>query len=207
MGTEAPAQAERRSGERDEPGKQDRETELRDDVQLRQDLATAAVSWATAHLSEREAVFTRSDLLASSLSWKPGSLSVERADRTIDALQREGRLHAAPGLLGGEGMTTDTALADERETIGLMTKGQNQGHVLMRKRRVRQHLHKGALTEGQREAVATILSSKGPRGGRPGLRRHRQDHDAEALAGAGGEERLSHAGPGTVCVGREDALG
>ena len=160
MGTEAPAQAVWRSGEKEAPGKQDRETELRDDVEQGQDLATAAVSWATAHLSEREAVFSHSDLLASSLSWKPGSLSVERAESAIDALQREGRLHAAPGLLGGEGMTTDTALADERETIGLMTMGQNQGQVLMRKRRVRQHLHKGALTEGQKEAVATILSSK-----------------------------------------------
>ena len=160
MGTEAPAQAARKSGEKEAPGKQDRETELRDDVQQRQDLATAAVSWATAHLSEREAVFTRSDLLASSLSWKPGTLSVEGAESAIDALQREGRLHAAPGLLGGEGMTTETALADERETIGLMTKGKDQGRVLMRNRRVSQHLHKGALTEGQKEAVATILSSK-----------------------------------------------
>ena len=158
MGTEAPAQAVRSSGERDAPENRDREAERREDLQHRQDLA--AVSWATAHLSEREAVFTRSDLLASSLAWKPGSVSVEGADRAIDALKREGRLHAAPGLLGGDGMTTDTALADERETIGLMTKGKDQGRVLMRNRRVRQHLHRGPLTEGQKEAVGTILSSK-----------------------------------------------
>ena len=158
--TDAPAPAVRRSGEEEAPGKRIRETERREELRQQHDRATAAVSWATAHLSEREAVFSRSDLLASALAWKPGSVSVDGADRAIDALQKEGRLHAAPGLLGGEGMTTDTALADERETIGLMIKGKNQGCALMRNRRVRQHLHKGALTEGQKEAVATILSSK-----------------------------------------------
>ena len=160
METHAPAPAVRRSGEMEAPGKRIRETERRKELRQQHDRATAAVSWATAHLSEREAVFSRSDLLASALAWKPGWVSVNGADRAIDALQREGRLHAAPGLLGGEGMTTDTALADERETIGLMMKGKDLGRALMRNRRVRQHLHKGALTEGQKEAVATILSSK-----------------------------------------------
>ena len=122
--------------------------------------AQRAVSWATAHLSEREAVFARTDLLAAALAWKPGAVSVEGAGKAIDALQRDGRLHAAPGFLGGDGMTTDTALADERETIGLMRNGRNKGEVLMRPRKVRQHLHKGPLTDGQKEAVTTILSSK-----------------------------------------------
>ena len=160
MGTEAPEQVAGRSVDKEPPGKRIRETERREELRQQHDRARAAVSWATAHLSEREAVFSRSDLLASSLAWRPGSVSVNGADRAIDALQREGRLHAAPGLLGGEGMTTDTALADERETVGLMMKGKDQGRALMRNRRVRQHLHKGALTEGQKEAVATILSSK-----------------------------------------------
>ena len=57
-------------------------------------------------------------------------------------------------------MTTDTALADERETIGLMRHGRDKGEVLMRRRKVRQLLHKGPLTDGQKEAVTMILSSK-----------------------------------------------
>ena len=122
--------------------------------------ARRAVSWATAHLSEREAVFARADLLAAALAWKPGAVSVEGAGKAIDTLQREGRLHAAPRFLSGDGMTTDTALADERETIGLMCNGRDKGEVLMRRRKVRQHLHKGPLTDGQKEAVTTILSSK-----------------------------------------------
>ena len=31
----------------------------------------AAVEWAAAHLSEREAVFTRTDLLTAALAWRP----------------------------------------------------------------------------------------------------------------------------------------
>ena len=97
------------------------------------DPSLQAVSWATAHLSEREAVFARSDLLAAALAWKPGAVSVEDAGTAIDTLQKDGRLHAAPRFLGGDGMTTDTALADERETIGLMRHGRDKGEVLMRR--------------------------------------------------------------------------
>ena len=124
------------------------------------DPALQAVTWGMTHLSEREAVFAGTDLLCAALAWKPGGVSVESAGRAIDALRREGRLHDAPGLHSGDGLTTDTALADERETIGLMRHGQDKGEVLMRPRKVRQHLHKGPLTDGQKEAVETILSSK-----------------------------------------------
>ena len=122
--------------------------------------ASRALSWAIAHLSEREAVFARSDLMAATLAWKPGAVSVEAAGSAIDAACRDGRLHAAPAFLGGDGMTTDTALADERETVGLMRTGQDRGQVLMRRRKVQQHLHKGPLTDGQKQAVTAILSSK-----------------------------------------------
>ncbi len=122
--------------------------------------APEAVSWGMAHLAEREAVFARSDLLAAALAWKPGSVSLEAADKAIDSLQREGRLHAAPAFRHSEGMTTDTALADERETVGLMQSGQGKGQALMRRRSVQQHLHRGPLTDGQRQAVTAILSSR-----------------------------------------------
>ena len=130
------------------------------DLQRRRASAEQAVSWAMAHLSEREAVFARADLLTAALAWKPGAVSVENADVAIDAARREGRLHAAPGFEGGDGLTTDTALADERETIGLMRTGQNRGQVLMRGRRVKRHLQRGPLTDGQKQAVTAVLSSK-----------------------------------------------
>ena len=130
------------------------------EMQQQGDAALHAVSWAVEHLSEREAVFARSDLLAATLAWRPGAVSVEAAGKAVDAALYEGRLHAAPGHCGGEGLTTDTAIADERETVGLMRSGQEKGQVLMRPRKVRQHLHNGPLTDGQKQAVATILSSR-----------------------------------------------
>ena len=154
------------------------------------DPAPHAVSWAMAHLAEREAVFARSDLLAAALAWKPGAVSVEAAGSAIDAVRQEGRLHDAPGCFGGEGMTTDTALANERETVGLMRRGQDRGQVLMRPRKVRQHLHNGPLTDGQKQAVTAILSSAAPGGGHPGLRRHREDRHAQPGAGTRGKERI-----------------
>ena len=122
--------------------------------------ASEAVEWAVAHVSEREAVFARGDLIAAALAWRPGAVSVEGAERTVDALEREGRLHRAQGLASEDGMTTDKALADERETIALMRDGQGRGRVAMRSWMVQARLHKGPLTDGQKQAVKLILSSK-----------------------------------------------
>ena len=147
-------------GERHATGDREAEKARSGEMERDPDPSLQAVAWATAHLSEREAVFARTDLLAAALAWKPGAVSVEDAGKAIDTLQKDGRLHAAPRFLGGDGMTTDTALADERETIGLMRHGRDKGEVLMRRRKVRQLLHKGPLTDGQKEAVTMILSSK-----------------------------------------------
>ena len=123
-------------------------------------LATEAIKWAVAHLSEREAVFSRSDLLAAALSWMPGMVSVEQAERAVDGLRKENGLYVAPAFHTGDGLTTDRALADERETIGLMREGQDRGRPVMRSWSVTARLHKGPLTEGQKEAVKLILSAR-----------------------------------------------
>ena len=72
----------------------------------------------------------------------------------------QGQLHAAPALQGGDGMTTDKALADERETIGLMQNGHDRGRVVMRSWMAQARLHKGPLTQGQKQAVKLILSAR-----------------------------------------------
>ena len=85
----------------------------------------------------------------------------------MPASEREGRLHDAPafpgsgpGQAGGSGLTTDKAVADERETIALMRSGEGRGSAPMRGWTVDRHLRKGPLTAGQREAVKLILSEK-----------------------------------------------
>ncbi len=95
------------------------------------------MEWAMAHLAEREAVFLRADLLAAALAWQPGAVSVEAAEKALGDLEGQGRLHAAPALHTGDGMTTDKALVDERETIGLMRDGQDRGRAAMRSWMVR----------------------------------------------------------------------
>ena len=121
--------------------------------------AAAALDWAVAHLSEREAVFARTGLLAAALAWNPGAVAVGDIEREVAARENAGTLHAAR-LPGAEGLlTTDRAVADERETIALMQAGQRRGAVPMRGRAVDKALRGGPLTAGQKEAVKLILSS------------------------------------------------
>jgi len=87
-------------------------------------------------------------------------VSLEAAERAIGALQSSGRLHRAESLESGDGMTTDRALADECENIGLMRSGQGRGKRIMRSWLVQARLHRGPLTDGQKAAVKLMLSSK-----------------------------------------------
>ena len=122
--------------------------------------AEKAVSWAVAHLSEREAVFSRTDVLAAALAWKPGAVSIGEAERTVSELQKSGVLHAANLPVRGESLTTDKAIADEKETISLMNEGQGRSKAPMRARRVDKLLRNGPLTDGQKAAVKLILSER-----------------------------------------------
>ena len=124
----------------------------------RSDPAREAVDWALAHLSERSAVFTKTDLLSAALAYSPGAASIEAIQQAVDALSCEGRLHDAPALKGGGGLTTDKAVAGEREAVALMRGGQGRGKAPMRGWAVDRHLRKGPLTAGQRQAVKLILS-------------------------------------------------
>ena len=119
-----------------------------------------AAEWALSHVSERDAVFSRDDLLKTALSLAPGEIRVHEVHSDVDNLLAEGRLLATNSLDSHERFTTDKALADERETINLMRKGQNRTTPLMRGWMVSARLHKGALTTGQKEAAKLILGSK-----------------------------------------------
>ncbi len=126
----------------------------------RVDPAREAVDWALAHLSERDAVFGATDLLAAALAHSPGSATVEAIERTVGEFKREGRLHEAPAFEGGDGLATDKAVAEERETVALMRTGAGRGKAPMRGWMVDRHLRNGPLTVGQKQAVRLILSEK-----------------------------------------------
>ena len=122
--------------------------------------ADAAMAWAVEHLSEREAVFAKTDLLAAALAWKPGSVTVGEAEAAVARLEKVGALHACGLPAWGESLTTDKAVADEKETVALMERGQGAARPVMRSWIAGPLLHNGRLTIGQKEAVKTILSSK-----------------------------------------------
>ena len=123
-------------------------------------MAEAAVEWALAHLSERDAVFRGTELVAAALAYEPGSASIEAIEGAVDDLKKSGRLHEAPALEGGDGLTTDKTVAQERETVALMRTGANRGGRTMRGWVVDRYLRKGPLTEGQKQAVKLVLSEK-----------------------------------------------
>ena len=67
------------------------------------------------------------DLLAAALAWNPGKVTVGEAQAAAARLEGAGTLHAAR-LPGMEGLlTTDRAVADEKETIALMEAGRERG--------------------------------------------------------------------------------
>ena len=122
--------------------------------------ADRAVAWGVAHLSEREAVFSRTALLAAALAWRPGAVDVAEAGVALGRLEKAGVLHAANLETPGGSLTTDRALADERETIALMQAGEGRGVAPMRGRAVDKALRNGPLTPGQREAVKLVLAGE-----------------------------------------------
>ena len=122
--------------------------------------ADRAAAWAVAHLSEREAVFSRDDLLAATLAWRPGAVTIDGAGRAIARLEKTGVLRAANLPVPGQSLTTDKAVADERETVALMRMGRGHGIAAMRGRAVDKALRNGPLTSGQKDAVKLILSGE-----------------------------------------------
>ena len=119
-----------------------------------------AVAWAMAHLSERAAVFSRADLFAAVLAHAPGAVTIEEAERAVAALERDGALHAVNMPGAEDSLSTDRTVGEERETVAQMRLGEGQGRALMRGWEVQEHLNKGPLTAGQKEAVKLILSAK-----------------------------------------------
>ena len=123
-------------------------------------VAERAVGWAVSHLSERQAVFSRTDLLTAALTWQPGAVSIADAVEALGRLEKDGTVHAANVPVPGDSLTTDRAVADEKETIALMLEGRNRGKAPMRARRVDKLLRNGPLTDGQTAAVKLILSER-----------------------------------------------
>ena len=110
--------------------------------------AREAVEWAVAHLAEREAVFSRAGLLTGALAWDPGAVSMAEAEREVARREKAGTLHAADLPGAKDVLTTDRAVAAERETIALLEAGRGRGSPAMRARAVDKALEKRSAHRG-----------------------------------------------------------
>ena len=118
------------------------------------------IAWRTMrHLEERQSVFAERDLEALALGHSPGRYSIGEIREAIAWLLRDGHLREAVIRGSDRAFVTDLALKAERSVIAMMKAGLGAGGKLAREKEVSAHLEDTILTEGQLEAVRTILLS------------------------------------------------
>ena len=118
------------------------------------------IAWRTMrHLEERQSVFAERDLEALALGHSPGRYSIGEIREAIAWLLRDGHLREAVIRGSDRAFVTDLALKAERSVIAMMKAGLGAGRKLALEKEVSAHLEDTILTEGQLEAVRTILLS------------------------------------------------
>ena len=136
---------------------------LRSEAELRPEppgLSVREIVWrAVEHLSERASVFRESDIRAIALSHAPGRHALAEIDAAVTGLKADGHLVEA-NMRGGRSFVTDGALRSEREILARMRDGMGMAKALAPEERVSERLGQTVLTEGQKEAVRTILLSR-----------------------------------------------
>ena len=136
---------------------------LRSGAELRPEppgLSVREIVWrAVEHLSERASVFRESDIRAIALSHAPGRHALAEIDAAVTGLMADGHLVEA-NMRGGRSFVTDGALRSEREILARMRDGMGMAKALATEERVSERLGQTVLTEGQKEAVRTILLSR-----------------------------------------------
>ncbi len=133
------------------------EQELRPD---HQGLSPREIVWrAVEHLAERASVVRESDIRAIALSHAPGRHELGEIDAAVTGLVADGHLVEAR-VRSGRSFVTGEALRSEREIVARMRNGIGAGEALAEDARVSHRMEWTALTEGQREAVRTILLSR-----------------------------------------------
>ena len=152
---------------RAQDGRQSRKTSkgrpyVRTEQELRPEpagLSVREIVWrAVEHLAERASVIRESDVRAVALSHAPGRHELGEIDGAVTGLLADGHLVEA-SVRSGRSFVTGEALRSEREIVARMRDGIGAADALAEKARVSARLDRTTLTEGQREAVRTILLS------------------------------------------------
>ena len=111
-------------------------------------------------LEERQSVFPEHALEALALAHSPGRHSIGEIRDAVAWMVRDGHLVEARLRRADRAFVTDRALKAERSTIASMKAGIDAGEALARERDVAAGLDGAGLTEGQEEAVRTILLAR-----------------------------------------------
>ena len=123
-------------------------------------LSVREVVWrAVEHLAERASVLRESEIRAIALSHAPGRHELGEIDAAVTGLLADGHLVEA-NVRGGRSFVTSDALRSEREIVAGMRGGIGAAEALAEEARVSERLDGTTLTEGQREAVRTMLLSR-----------------------------------------------
>ena len=108
-------------------------------------------------LEERQSVFAEHEIEALALAHSPGRHSIGEVRDAVAGIVRDGHLVEAELRRADRAFVTDRALKAERSTIAAMKAGIGAGEALAREKDVVARLDGAGLTEGQEEAVRTIL--------------------------------------------------
>ena len=116
------------------------------------------IAWqAMRHLEERQSVFAAHHLEALALGHSPGRHTLEEIRGAISCLVKDAHLVEARLRNSDRSFVTDRALKAERAVIAMMKTGIGEGMALAAAKAVAARLAGAGLTEGQQEAVRTIL--------------------------------------------------
>ncbi|MYE02678.1 MAG: relaxase domain-containing protein [Alphaproteobacteria bacterium] len=114
--------------------------------------------FAAAHLEERRSVFAANDLVMRCLAHSPGRYGIAEVDEALAQMVRDGHLlETVRRGVSGRAFVTERTVRAERSMLALLRDGAGAGGPLTEEEPVEARLAASALTDGQKEAVRTIL--------------------------------------------------
>ena len=118
-----------------------------------------AVARAVAHVAERRTAVPEAEIRAVALGHAPGRYTLAEVDAAIARLVRDGELIEVERRGMDRAFVTDRAVKAERRVLASMRAGRGKGMALANGEMVEKRLEPSRLTQGQREAVRTVLLS------------------------------------------------
>ena len=113
---------------------------------------------AAAHLEERRSVFAAGDLVTRCLAHSPGRYGIADVDGAVAQLVRDGHLlETVRRGVSGRAFVTDRTVRAERGMLALLRDCAGAGEGLAEEATVEARLAASGLTDGQKQAVRTIL--------------------------------------------------